>query len=194
MRWLKAFCIILGLFSAIPIAYGQQTISGKVVDSGSSQPLSFVNIVVAGTEKQGTMTGLEGRFELLVKPEHDELRLSRVGYQTKFVSIDGVSKTTEIKMAEQQLGVEAVIIKPEANPAIPIIKKTIERRKANDPWKRKRFTLEAYNKYALTIDTQMVDSLADANRRKKTDSASFDTMNVNTTAKANTSIDTAEKG
>ena len=185
--------MLIGLFSGIPVTYSQQTISGKVVDSSSGQPLSFVNMVVVGDEERGTITGLEGRFELTIKPGDDQLRLSRVGYQTKLVPIEALKEKQAIELAEQQLRLSAVVIKPEANPAIPIIREAIAQRKQNDPWRTKAFTLESYNKYALTIDTPMVDSLAEANSQEATDSASLDTINLNTTVKANSSIDTAKK-
>jgi len=183
MRWLQAFAAITGLVFITSVAYGQQTISGKVVDSGSGQPLSFVNIVVAGDEQRGTITGLEGRFDLTIRPGDDQLRLSRVGYQTKVVPIGALKEKPAIAMTEQQLGLSAVVIKPEANPAIPVIRKAVERRKQNDPWRSKGFTLESYNKYALTVDTQIVDSLAEANREKATAGASADTISISKTNK-----------
>jgi hypothetical protein len=185
-RLVVVLLLLISLLLSTLIANGQQTISGEVVDASSGKPLSFVNIVVAGHEQVGTITDLDGRFELTVKPNHDQLRLSRVGYETKVVAIKTLKGTSEIKMAKQQLGLKAVVIKPEANPAIPIIQKAIARRKQNDPWRTAAFTLESYNKYALTIDTATVDSLAEADRQAEADEASLDTIPAKDTAKSTT--------
>ena len=69
----------------------QETIKvqGKVVDE-NGVPVPGVNIKIHGT-KQGTMTDLDGRYTVKVKPD-DVLDFSFIGYKTEQIPVKG--KTT----------------------------------------------------------------------------------------------------
>jgi len=63
-------------------SYAQQSIivKGLVADSASHRPISFVNIIIKGTQR-GTTTDKDGYFTLSASP-NDTLLFSFIGYRT----------------------------------------------------------------------------------------------------------------
>ena len=60
-------------------------LSGKVVDSADGYPLIGVSVSVAGT-RQGTVTDLDGLYELKVPKQQCEVLFSYVGYDDKVIA------------------------------------------------------------------------------------------------------------
>ena len=60
-------------------------LSGKVVDSADGYPLIGVSVSVAGT-RQGTVTDIDGLYELKVPRQQCEVLFSYVGYDDKVIS------------------------------------------------------------------------------------------------------------
>lgn len=80
------------------------TVSGKVIDAQSGEALPGVNVVVKQPEgatgsQVGTITNLDGQYELTVPDGIDVLIFSYIGYQRLEVSIDG---RTEIDVQLEQ--------------------------------------------------------------------------------------------
>lgn len=68
----------------------QQTISGTVTDAQTGEPLVGANIFVMGTST-GTATDAGGNYSLEVPDDVDSLRVTYIGYEAKFVAINGRS-------------------------------------------------------------------------------------------------------
>ncbi|HET6528571.1 MAG TPA: TonB-dependent receptor [Balneolaceae bacterium] len=64
-----------------------QSISGRVLDQQTQQPLMGVNIIVPGTTI-GTATNNQGYFELTPSHEIEKLQISYIGYISKRIKID----------------------------------------------------------------------------------------------------------
>lgn len=88
----------------------QTSISGKVTDAATSEPLAGVNIVVKGTV-MGTITDAQGNFSLRANAAPPvTLVLSFVGYKSQEVSVNEAAATLDIKLGEQTiLGQEVVV-------------------------------------------------------------------------------------
>ncbi|UII27858.1 TonB-dependent receptor [Fulvivirga maritima] len=83
------------------------TISGKVLDADSGEPLIGANVVVKGTTK-GSTTDLGGNFKIgNVDPGNKTIVITYVGYQSKELAVD-VSAGQEAKVGEISLPVDAV--------------------------------------------------------------------------------------
>src|SRR5699024_9359405 len=67
-----------------------QQISGTVTDAQTGQPLVGANVYVMGTSI-GTATGENGTYSLEVTDDVDSLRFTYIGYEAKFVAINGRS-------------------------------------------------------------------------------------------------------
>ena len=84
-----------------------QTISGKVIDNTSKEPLSGVSIKVVGTSN-GATTDANGAFTVKADPQ-SKLDISQVGYAPKRVSVNGQQEIT-IELSVQQTVLESVTV------------------------------------------------------------------------------------
>ena len=84
-----------------------QTISGKVMDNTSKQPLSGVSINVVGTSI-GATTDANGAFTIKAGPQ-SKLDISQVGYAPKRISVNGQQDIT-IELTIQQTVLESVTV------------------------------------------------------------------------------------
>ena len=89
-------------------AFSQSTVSGIVTDEASAIPLIGVNVTVKDTDR-GTVTDLDGNFELTVNPGEDVLVFSFIGYQTQEIEINGQSQINVI-MSESILALDQVTV------------------------------------------------------------------------------------
>jgi iron complex outermembrane receptor protein len=94
MAMVRCLSRVLALTLVAVASLGAQstgTISGRVVDSASRQPLSAVSLRIVGTQR-GTMTREDGTFSLAGVPTGAQrIRASRIGFapQTRDVTVSG---------------------------------------------------------------------------------------------------------
>jgi len=104
---ISGFIILCGVIGA----HAQTSISGKVTDGVSSDPLAGVNIIVKG-RVLGTITDTNGNFSLTVSAAPPlTLVLSFVGYRSQEIDITNANTSgLDIKLEEQTiLGQEVVV-------------------------------------------------------------------------------------
>jgi hypothetical protein len=78
------------LFAGATIA---QTISGRVIDKSSGQPLPFSNVFISNTTLDST-TEINGNFTIYDQfPQNFEMAAPFIGYYTKYRSIDFSSRS-----------------------------------------------------------------------------------------------------
>jgi len=99
---------LLACFTSIN-AYGQQTVSGTVIDASTSQPLPGVNILVKGTTR-GASTDGDGAYQLTVPSSADTLVFSYVGYQKQEVPVNGRSQIDISLQPRTLLGEDVVVV------------------------------------------------------------------------------------
>jgi len=103
----STFKILDKIIVITPAEMQQPTVSGVVRDQ-DNQPLPGVSIVVKGTTL-GTITNLEGYFELAIPSDAEVLVFSFMGMRTQEIMIDG--KTTfSVTMEEELVGLDEVIV------------------------------------------------------------------------------------
>lgn len=76
--------LLVGLLIVSNISWGQQSVTGKVVDT-EGIPLPGVNVVVTGTTN-GSVTSLSGTFSIMANPE-DVLEFSFIGLATQSITV-----------------------------------------------------------------------------------------------------------
>lgn len=86
--------------------YQNETISGKVTDSGG-QPLPGVTVVVKGTTR-GTITDANGNYTINATGS-DVLVFSFIGMKSQEIAI-GAKSTIDIQMKEETVGVDEVVV------------------------------------------------------------------------------------
>src|SRR5688572_14238858 len=107
----NSIAIAFMMFGGVIGVYAQTSISGKVTDGVSGDPLAGVNIIVKG-RVLGTITNTDGAFNLTVNDSPPlTLVLSFVGYRSQEIEITNANTTgLDVKMEEQTiLGQEVVV-------------------------------------------------------------------------------------
>lgn len=103
-RWLVA---LLALF-LWNFSLAQRTITGKVTDAQTNEPLIGANILVVGTST-GTVTDFDGTYSLPVPEGATELEFSYTGYTNQRVPL-GTSNVIDVALSAGQVLEEVVVI------------------------------------------------------------------------------------
>ena len=85
---LLAFILLMSL--GLQQSFAQQSISGKVLGGDNNEPLPGVNVVVKGTTS-GTVTNVEGQYQIQVPGPDAVLVFSSVGYASEEVTVGNQS-------------------------------------------------------------------------------------------------------
>lgn len=95
------------LFSVASYAQ-QETIKGRVTDSGTAAPLEGASLIARGTG-QATKTDEKGEFTIQVSSSNPTLEISNVGYTTQTIAI-GEKKFVEIRLVSTEQGLDEVVV------------------------------------------------------------------------------------
>jgi len=151
-------CLACLLFSLSCFAQ-QTTVSGKVVDAVTGQPLQAVSIIFAGTHS-GTGTDSLGAFTLTAQGSRSRILISAVGYQpqTRIVT-PNVKSEVHIKLEKSQAQLQEVAINARSakpyhnkdNPAVELIRRVIAHKEANRPQSAAYLQYDQYERLGLTL-------------------------------------------
>ncbi len=97
---MKKLIPFLAFILSVSVAFGQRTVKGTVTDS--SEPLIGATVLVDGTTT-GTVTDIDGNFEINVPEGATALKISYTGFATQTVSIAGLSQVNVVLEAGQVL-------------------------------------------------------------------------------------------
>ncbi|MEN6619568.1 MAG: TonB-dependent receptor [Rikenellaceae bacterium] len=67
------------------------TVKGKVIDSKTGEPISFVSVIIKEEKRKGTSTDEKGNFTIKASSENQSLIFSFIGYKTEEIKIEGRS-------------------------------------------------------------------------------------------------------
>jgi TonB-linked SusC/RagA family outer membrane protein len=108
LKFLKRASLIFGLTALSVCAFGQISVSGKVISAEDNQGMPGVNILIKGTN-QGVITGNDGSYAITVPNTENILVFSFVGFNTEEISIDGKS-TVDVTMVPSITSLETVVV------------------------------------------------------------------------------------
>ena len=101
--------VLFLMFLTVPLlVLAQGIVSGKVTESSDGLPLPGVNVIVKGT-MNGTITGIDGDFELNVSSFPATLVFSSLGYANKEMKVSGAT-TLNVGMEESATGLDEVVV------------------------------------------------------------------------------------
>ncbi|MBC7862449.1 MAG: carboxypeptidase-like regulatory domain-containing protein, partial [Bacteroidia bacterium] len=133
----------------------QITLSGKVIDSKTKNPLAFVSIVIDGV-KAGTIADIDGKFSFVIPEENKagKIIFQYLGYATKTISIENIKDKNNfiIELKSTDFSLAEVKVQVKENPAHRIIKLVTANRDNNNPEKMRSFSYISYNKMFVTAD------------------------------------------
>lgn len=101
------FLLFLATFSTLCL-FAQQPISGVVVDE-NKEPIIGVSVVVKGSST-GTITDIDGKYQLNSVPSGATLLFSFVGMKSQEVKLSPTAKTLNITMQSSSLAIEEVVV------------------------------------------------------------------------------------
>jgi len=135
------------------LSYSQvTTVSGKIIDADSGDPIPFVNVVFKGSTN-GTSTDFDGYYSISTRNAKDTLTASYIGYvsRSKPVRI-GEKQIINFQLSEETIGLDEVVFTASENPAFPIMRNVILNKKRNDKRSLSAFEYENYTKIEIDID------------------------------------------
>ena len=127
----KTLVLMVSLCLSAFVAMAQGTITGKIVDANTGDPLIGATVMVEGTT-QGCVADVNGEFSLQVSKKGNVILLFRfVGYEslTKTVNLNKNQKLGEIRMTESSVGLDEVMVSASyvtADRSTPIAYSSIE--------------------------------------------------------------------
>lgn len=91
MRKIRCLSVVLLLLFSTAVMAQSKTITGKITNATTGEPLS--GVTVTGTDKKpaSTTTDAEGRFSLTINSNVKTIIVSNVGYFTETLAVDGRS-------------------------------------------------------------------------------------------------------
>jgi hypothetical protein len=144
-------------------AYSQETtISGKVTDATSGDPIPFANVVFKGTSI-GATTDFDGKFLIKTSSPTDSLMASYIGYKSKVRIVKrGVTQVVNFQLEEDVVRLKEIVFYSGENPAFQILRKAIDAKANHDKRKIEAYEVESYTKIEIAID-----NMSEKMRQKK---------------------------
>jgi hypothetical protein len=135
------------LLLASQLAFSQTTrlLKGKIVDSGSGEPLPYASISIVGTTK-GSASNDAGDFQLLIQQPNLKIHISSIGYISKAFNVDSLLALREVLLpiqTDNKLLDEIIITSEEAKPT-EILQEALNNIARN--YYMQDFNVEAYSK------------------------------------------------
>ncbi len=121
--------LLLALFAATTTLLPAQ-VRGKITDA-NGEPLPFASVYVKGTSI-GTTSNVDGVYELELAPGTYDITFQYIGFEQLTRNIRVSTQPTELNVALQEQAIDLSEIVVQANaedPAYPIIRKAMEKRK-----------------------------------------------------------------
>jgi iron complex outermembrane recepter protein len=113
---MKQFLMLLiALFLSISTAMAQKSISGRVSDGRTKEPLIGASVSSKGTT-QGTLTDVDGKFQLALPNDNSLIVITFVGYDKKEMAV-GNESVLEITLDESSANLENVVVVGSRAPA-----------------------------------------------------------------------------
>ena len=109
---MKKFLLFTLLIPIFGIAFSQDfTVSGKVGDSATKEPLAFASVFCQNTT-QGTTTNKEGGFHLTLKEGGYDLVITYTGYRSQLIRIGPETKSAlQVELIKEEKSIEEVVIR-----------------------------------------------------------------------------------
>ena len=106
--WNLPVLLVVMLFAFSGYTWSQTDLTGKVLDGNTGEPLPGVNVTVKGTTT-GTITDLDGNFQIKVEDPNAILSFSYVGYLTENVELNGQT-SIDLNLLPDLMKLEQVVV------------------------------------------------------------------------------------
>ena len=123
--------LLNSLFFLLVFSFQIQAQLSGIVKDKNGEPLPFASIYIQGTTI-GTTSNIEGKYTFELEKGNYQLVFQYVGYQQQTINvrIDDVPVVRDIVLLEESFSITEIVVAADAeDPAYPIIRKAIEKRK-----------------------------------------------------------------
>lgn len=151
-KYFRAF-LLQCLFSSVSMFALAQgvVIRGKVTDAATGEPLPYANVFVEG-RYVGTMTELDGSYELQVTKRADSLSASTLGYvQVTLPLTTEKEQVLNFSLSADAQNLGEVVIEAGENPADVLLRKLIANKDRLNVSNFDALSYEAYTKYEIDL-------------------------------------------
>jgi hypothetical protein len=134
-------------------AWSQTTITGRVTDAVTGDPLPYV--AIRGVNIQlGAITDFDGYYKIETNRQPDSLLAAYIGYKTVKQAVGtNITQRIDFALMESASSLKEFVVRPGGvNPALVVMKRAQKRKKNHDPDKIEFFEYESYNKVQLAVD------------------------------------------
>lgn len=164
-RAVAYFLLLSSYIILVGTAWGQRhvtPISGTVTDKNTGEPLAFVQIAIANS-KNGTVSDINGRFDLSVTAQDTLLRFKMVGYRPQTVKLKGhSSRRLKVSMVPEVTTLQTVNVtakrgkreryRRKNNPAVELVRKVIDHKAENSVTSNDLFSRRTFEKLNMCLD------------------------------------------
>jgi hypothetical protein len=105
----KPILFLAGIIASL-FSFAQFTLTGKVIDAETKEPLQGASVFAQNTTK-GTITNNEGIFHLGLDKGGYEIIFSFTGYSSKTINVQGTSEELNIELSKADNSMSEVVIK-----------------------------------------------------------------------------------
>ena len=131
------------------------SVSGRICDSATFEPLAFVNIVI-NNGQQGGVSDIDGRFRLSSGEPIKFLSFSYVSYRKLILPVGTKNENLQVRLSRFETELSEVLIVAGENPAHRIINNAVENRKINNPRNIRSYAFTSYDKMVFTINPDSI--------------------------------------
>ncbi|MCL3780524.1 carboxypeptidase-like regulatory domain-containing protein [Prolixibacteraceae bacterium JC049] len=130
---------------------GVVSVSGRVLDAETKEPIPYANVVFKNTTI-GVMSDANGFYKLSTEKKVETLVVSAIGYIKAEVDVNGAApKRVDVLLRKDIYEINEVVILPTENPAHPILRNVIKNKKKNSPKELDDWKCEIYNKIQVDL-------------------------------------------
>ena len=144
--------VFLIVMISVSGARAQKTvILGKITEAGTTTPIPYVNVIFKDTYT-GTMSDLNGNYNLSSTNPTSVIEVSAVGYKKQVfkIRLNQINRIN-VSMVEDVISLGEISVRPGEDPAIPIFRKVVNRKKDNNPANFPSWQSKLYSKIEIDI-------------------------------------------
>ena len=160
--YLKINLLVLLLLTSINLS---AQLSGVITDSLTNEPLMYISVYYEG-KGVGAVSNVDGHYKLDKRKGWDEVTFSAIGYKTQVIKIKPDQTTLNVKMSSDDVMLSEVVIKPKKekysrknNPAVDLMRKVIENKKAQVLEVNEYYQYDKYEKMKMSLNEITPDKL-----------------------------------
>ncbi len=154
------FCLV-GLFVSLGAFAQSITITGKMTDAHTEEPIPFGSVYVPGSTI-GTTSDMDGNYKLTLQNRPDTLVGSCIGYEKVKISPSSAPNQTINFQLDRKASLKEVVIHAGENPALIVLRRVQRNKISNNKDKLSSYSYEVYNK--LEVDLNKINNKMENNK------------------------------